>query len=300
MSCARKAAAAVALLVLAGAFVGLHRAAVRLSPPEAAPPAESGARVVIGTFNIENFSMTDPQSRTHYTRSDAASLARSILRSGADVLALQEIEGDATMRAFVPAFLPGWDFFGNDTRSYQDLYFLWNAARIEPVEGATAYYPQSSFVHEGTKKVFDRPPLKAVFREKSSGKTFTLVNVHLKSKFVLGARDRERAQQANTEKRRAQLALLNDLSERLRGKGPLFVLGDFNDDIVSDFDQVLTLSGGHSYDSKKSNLDHIVFAGIERSRLGEARETETRIERRSTKNRERPDHDIITVEVLLP
>ena len=78
------------------------------------------------------------------------------------------------------------------------------------------------------------------------------------------------------------------------------MLGDFNDDIVSDFDQVLTLSGGYSYDSKKSNLDHIVFAGIERSRLGEARETETRIERRSTKNRERPDHDIITVEVLLP
>ena len=300
MPFARKAAAAVVLLALAVALVCLHFAAKRLSPHEPVPPVESATRVVIGTFNIENFNMTDPRGKGHYTRSDAAALARSILRSGADVLALQEIEGDATMCAFVPAFLPGWDFFGNDTRNYQDLYFLWNASKIEPAEGAAAYYPQSSYDDGGAKKLFDRPPLKAVFREKSTGKTFTLVNVHLKSKFVIGARDREAAQRANTEKRKAQLALLNELCERLNSDGPLFVLGDFNDDIASDFGQVLTLPGGYSYDDRKSNLDHIVFAGIDRSRLGEVKETETKIERRSDKHRQRPDHDIITVEVLLP
>ena len=153
---------------------------------------------------------------------------------------------------------------------------------------------------EGAGKLFDRPPLKAVFRERSSRRTFTLVNVHLKSKFVFGARDRERAQQANTEKRRAQLEMLNELGTRLAGHGPLFVLGDFNDGLASDFGQVLTLPNGYSYDTRKSNLDHIVFSGIERSRLGEVKETETKIARRSAKNRERPDHDIITVEVLLP
>lgn len=301
MSRVRKSAAAVAVLALAAGLFWLYRAAERFSLPESLPPVESEARVVIGTFNIENFNMTAPQSKTHYTRGDAAELARSILRSGADVLALQEIEGDATMRAFVSAFLPGWDFLGNDTRSYQDLYFLWNGKAVEPVEGSAAvYYPQSSFFREGAGKLFDRPPLKAVFRERSSRRTFTLVNVHLKSKFVFGSRDRERAQQANTEKRRAQLEMLNELGARLSGQGPLFVLGDFNDDIASDFGRVLTLPSGYSYDARKSNLDHIVFSGIERSRLGEVKETETRIERRSAKDRERPDHDIITVEVLLP
>ena len=88
--------------------------------------------MTIGTFNIEFFNMSgSSEDRTSpYTPEDMRELADAIRRSGADVLALQEIEGNATMRFFTATALPGWKYFGNDTDSTQDLFFLWNPTKV--------------------------------------------------------------------------------------------------------------------------------------------------------------------------
>ena len=49
----------------------------------------------IGTFNIEYFNVSGKKA---YSPEDCKTLAERIQSSGAEVLALQEIEGNATMR----------------------------------------------------------------------------------------------------------------------------------------------------------------------------------------------------------
>ncbi|MBQ8090240.1 MAG: hypothetical protein IJ233_05815, partial [Pyramidobacter sp.] len=85
-----RAFVASVLAELAALCAWLYFAAGRFVPPPQPEKAPPPAKVVIGTFNIENFDMTSPQRSTHYTHSDALALARSIRSSGAAVLALQE------------------------------------------------------------------------------------------------------------------------------------------------------------------------------------------------------------------
>lgn len=89
--------------------------------------AGAAGAMTIGTFNIEYFSVYGDR---RYVPSDLEALASSIRKSGADVLALQEIEGAATMRFFVTHWLRGWNYAGNDTDSTQDLFFLWNENKV--------------------------------------------------------------------------------------------------------------------------------------------------------------------------
>ncbi|MGI6075394.1 MAG: endonuclease/exonuclease/phosphatase family protein [Pyramidobacter sp.] len=254
------------------------------------------AALTIGTFNIEYFSVF---GKKRYVPSDLDELAASIRASGADVLALQEIEGDATMRFFVTRWLPGWKYVGNDTSGRQDLYFLWNSEKVALQSRPQVYFANLSGTFAGRKyRLFDRPPLSAVFRDESTGKTYTLVAVHLKSNATGSGKDREQARRYNYAKRSAQIQKLNALAAR--AEGPTFILGDYND--VHPEREVnyplLGLKKGFSYDNMKSNLDYIGFVNIDESRLGPAREQETRIKRRSTRRKDHPDHDIVTVEIL--
>lgn len=256
--------------------------------------------VTIGTFNIEFFNMSGSgKNRSqHYTPEDMRELADSIRRSGADVLALQEIEGNATMRFFTATALPGWKYFGNDTDSMQDLFFLWNPAKVTLVGTPQLYYANRTGRFEGRKfRIFDRPPLAARFRDNATGAIYTLVNVHLKSMTTIGRRDAEAAQRYNLAKRAAQTKKLNELAQRL--EKPAFILGDYNSpDPQKEISfPLLGLRHGYSFDNWSSNLDYIGCVGISRDRLGEVKETETRIRRRSTRRKEHPDHDIIAVEI---
>lgn len=288
----------------------------------------SPARVVVGTFNVENFDLRDIRSRTGYTEEDAANVAMSILKSGAGVLALQEIEGDATMRTFTERFLPGWKFCGVDTDGTQDLYFLWNPRVVSYEESLPllisriffwisrpfplAYFGNRSYTWKGVQsRLFDRLPVLGDFRLRSSGKRFSLVNVHLKSQLVTGGGDLVESARRNTARRSAQIAAIESLCARVDDR-PLLILGDFNADFSSPGDSpdgtkrplfpLLWLKEGTSYDKEglRANLDYIGYAGLPETRIGAVRETETRIERRSQPDADHPDHDIITVEVELP
>lgn len=250
--------------------------------------------VVVGTFNIEHFTVSGSKA---YVTSDLAHLAQTVRRSGADVLALQEIEGNASMRYFVTTQLRGWRYEGNDTGSAQDLFFLWNASKVELLGSVRPAYASQSMVFQGKKyRLFDRPPLMARFREIATGREFTMLNVHLKSMVTMGKADKAAAVRYNNEKRAQQLQKLNELARTV--KGPLFILGDYNSEDPRGEGAAFPLKGlvrGWSYDSMRSNLDYIGYQNIHPSRLGPAMETESRIPRRSTKRKEHPDHDIITI-----
>ena len=256
--------------------------------------------MTIGTFNIEFFSMSgSSEDRSQpYTPADMRELADAIRRSGADVLALQEIEGNATMRFFIATALRGWQYFGNDTDSSQDLFFLWNPAKVTLVGTPQLYYANRTGRFEGRSfKLFDRPPLVARFKDNASDTVYTLANVHLKSMTTIGKRDAEAARRYNLAKRAAQTEKLNELAARM--EGPLFILGDYNNpDPQREVDfPLLGLPHGYSFDNWNNNLDYIGCVGIDRSKLGEVKETETRIRHRSTKRKDHPDHDIVAVEI---
>ena len=257
--------------------------------------AQSALALTVGTFNIEYFNAS---GKKRYEPSDMQELAAIIRRSGADVLALQEIEGDATMRYFVTNALRGWKYFGNDTNGVQDLYFLWNPDKVTLNGTPMICYPNLNATFEGKKyKVFDRPPLIATFTDNETGLSFTMVDVHLKSQSTAGKKDKEEAVRYNDAKRAAQYEKLNELAQGLDGVA--FILGDYNhDDAPQNVVFPLKyLKNGKSYDNMQSNLDFIGYVGIDGSELSEARETEGKISRRSTKKKEHPDHDIITIDV---
>lgn len=251
--------------------------------------------MTIGTFNIEYFAVS---GKNHYIMEDLKYMALSIKKSGADVLALQEIEGDTPMRYFTMKALKGWKYYGNDTKGRQDLYFLWNPEKVSLQGTPEVYYADDKGSFEGKSfKLFDRAPLAARFQDKETGKVYTLINVHLKSMSTRGKEDQAAAQRYNTAKRSAQFKKLNQLAKTI--DGPAFILGDYNDTNPQDEADypLIGLTNGTSYDNHKSNLDYIGYINIDRSKLSDARETESRVARRSTKRSEHPDHDIITVEI---
>ena len=89
---------------------------------------QAAQALTIGTFNVEYFHIagTGGSTMSHpaYTREDVRDIARSILRSGADVLAMQEIQGEETMRYLVLNELHGWKYYGKDIDfKYLDYYY---------------------------------------------------------------------------------------------------------------------------------------------------------------------------------
>lgn len=247
----------------------------------------------IGTFNIEYFNVS---GKNAYSPSHCSSLAKTITTSQANVLALQEIEGDATMRFFVTKFLPGWKYAGNDTGGRQNLYFLWDTATIKLLDGPSAYGANASFRFEGKSyRLNDRPHLVGTFLDKEGNRRFTLVNVHLKSQSIRGKDDKERAERYNKAKRQAQIAGINKLVTTL--KGPVFILGDYNTNTPSGTSFPLSgLGEGHySYDNMNSNLDYIGFTNVGKTASWTLYKVETAIASRSTKSTQHPDHDIVVL-----
>lgn len=274
--------------------------------------AAAGANALtIGTFNIEFFHIAGTRgnwsSSPAYTREDVRAVADSIRRSGADVLALQEIQGETTMRFLTLTAMQGWKYYGLDmdasqrgkksSFNNQNVYFLWNPAKVTLLDKPKLHHLRDQFTLGGRKnRVFDRPPLEARFRDNETGREFTLVGVHLKS---LRSGSEDEKQQFTLVKRAEQVKLLNALAKKI--SRPAFILGDYNSpDAAGEMSYpLLTLERGSTYDSWGSCIDFIGYVGVPRSWLGAVRETETRIPRRSTKRKEHPDHDILTLHVTM-
>lgn len=250
----------------------------------------------LGSLNIEYFSLS---GQNPYSSDQMATLASRLQAASVDLVALQEIEGRGTMNYFTLRFLPQWRFAGNDTQSNQDLFFLWDSSKIELVDGPVAFYGNASFDWEGkSARLFDRPPLVATFREKATGMTFTVVNVHLKSGSTRGKGDKQDIDARNRAKRSEQIERLNRLVANL--KGVVFIAGDYNDPNPQGLAFPLaTLTRGYSYDNRKSNLDYIGYQGFRVApgyRLS-LREVEMSLPSRSRGRSEHPDHDLVILDV---
>ena len=134
--------------------------------------AVPASALTVGTFDIEDFHIagTSGVSRKSapYDQRDMRDLARAVRKSRADVLALQEVEGDATMRYFAVTAMHGWKYAGNDTAGVQDLYFMWDPKKVT-LQGRV----------QALKANLSRTPVAARFADSATGRTYTLVNAHL-------------------------------------------------------------------------------------------------------------------------
>lgn len=250
--------------------------------------------LVVGTYNMEYFSVTGEE---RFTPEEVQAVAKKILSSKADILALQEVADQGSLFFLVARYLPGWSFRINDTRGKQDLAFLWNtntvatAGSVRPIfRGETYRDPR-----RGSIVLFDKPPLHGAFIEKGAGFRFGMVNVHLKSSSTPGQRDRREALEYSRRKRDAQIDRLNAFAKGARE--PLFILGDFNDpDAEADF-PLLTLEDGFSYDARGTNLDYVGYVHMVRGPSWRVYEVEGSVPSRSFRNRESPDHDLVLLRV---
>jgi endonuclease/exonuclease/phosphatase family metal-dependent hydrolase len=140
----------------------------------------------------------------------------------ADVLALQEVEGQDTLKRFRNNYLGGYREYahvmcidGNDPR-YIDVAIL----STHRIVSATSY----QHLRSGGRTIFSRDCLE-VDIEMSDGSLLTVFNNHFKS--MIGGRAQTRARrqlQARTTKR-----IVTDRFGANAGRHPFIVCGDFND-----------------------------------------------------------------------
>lgn len=248
----------------------------------------------LGTWSIESFTL---RGKDRYVAEDMAHVAQTILRSQAAVVALQEIEGVASLRALTLNHLSGWRYAGHDTRGRQDLFFLWDTRRAGLLWGPEPYLTAASFCwKEKSLRLFDRPPLVAVFLDMTSGRTLTLVNVHLKGGNRREREDEEKSSAYDRAKRDAQIQRLNELVRSLRG--PVFICGNFNANPVRGTSfSVWTLTEGFSWDGAQKNFDAVGYQGLSPAPAWRIFEVEGAVPRRSSSEQEHPDRDLVVLDL---
>jgi hypothetical protein len=184
-------------LAIAGGCVSTLTA-VKATPP----PVE----IAVASWNIEQFDAAGPDDKTFPTRSTRhiEMIAETILRTGADVIGLQEImgperEGDpyalvqlvAEMNRLDaargrPASWKGWPT--KPPRHFSHIAIAWNDRALELLGRVTLLWPlHSGYEKKGgasskEKLRFPRIPLAARFRVRAAPEnSFTMVVLHLKA-----------------------------------------------------------------------------------------------------------------------
>lgn len=253
--------------------------------------AESQA-LTIGTFNVEYFTV---EGKKAYTDQDCSHIARIILESGADLVALQEIGEDSSLEYLLKNHLLDWRYSGNQTEGKQNLYFIWNDKTVELISPAETLFLQEAINWEGQiVPLFRRHPIRASFREKSTQGTFTAINVHLRSLGTAGAKDRLAAVAMNNGIRQAQVIKLNGLAEQ--AEDVTFIMGDFNSvEVYGATFPIFPLTEGYSYDYLQCTIDHIGYVNVTPAHNWSIRAIESSIPRRKVGDRKHPDHNMVVL-----
>lgn len=277
--------------------------------PAAFPTVQTPDGLVLGTNNLRFFSMPN------YTLEQAKMIADNIKKSNAQVLAFQEVEGNAAMDNLMMPNFPGWKYKMNDTPDHQDVAFMWNPEAVTMNGEPLVYFANEELPDTPGEKLFPRAPLVAEFVDKKTGTPFKMVNLHLKSQYTPPGLSKEEAalwQEKNTAHRMRQLQYVADLVDRLRESGmPVFVPGDYNFNLsgtgkvnkqlrdminfgirklenqrgTPESEKKYSYDGGRQY---RSNLDVIGYANVPGTDLSPAYEVET-----SFPGGGGPDHDIV-------
>ncbi len=174
--------------------------------------------LTIGTFNIEWLG-DGINDRLPRTKEDYRKIAGIIEQSGADILALQEIENKKALK-LINSFLDGYSIYISRYGGSQKTAYLVNNS--VDVDYITEYSP----LRLGKRNL--RPGL--VMKARKGGFSFVMMNVHLKSTSGYDAAEGVINQSIRT--RRSQAELIShwvDSLEITAGEKNVIILGDFND-----------------------------------------------------------------------
>jgi endonuclease/exonuclease/phosphatase family metal-dependent hydrolase len=209
------------------------------------------------TFNAEGF------AKEGYTSILAmATLIKSI---NADVIAFQEISSTADFNRLVK-LLPGWKGYLNPTNNDDwDLGYLIKSSETEMVQSSEKLLFTEDFTS------FPRPPYLMKIRFKPTAKEIVLINIHLK---CCSGASNENSRQAASQKLKTYIDINHP-------KDAVILLGDYNDDIISNSPSVnpflnfindpanysftdMKIAKGSplwwSYPSYPSHIDHILIS----------------------------------------
>jgi endonuclease/exonuclease/phosphatase family metal-dependent hydrolase len=209
-------------------------------------PAQEERAFRVGTWNLE-FLGADGNFRNNLplrTPADHAAIGRKIRELGVAVLAVQEINDEASLRAVAAGAGPTWDLvlgttgLWDDGKTAQRIGFLYDRAQVDLLHAEELLELPREF--EG-QKIFHRVPVTACFRHLPTGCDFRLVTVHLKA----GPKP------ADAHKRRGEALALSawlDALQQRPGEDPdILLLGDFNSTYATEPQQLFERAGLRRY-----------------------------------------------------
>ncbi len=181
----------------------------------------------IGTWNLEFLGAEGNYRNNLPPRTDAdyAAIGKKIVDLGVAVMAVQEINDEATLRKVAAGAGSTWQVLlgtsggWDDGKTAQSIGFLYDRTTVDLLSAEELLVLPRTF--EG-QPIFHRVPVTACFRHRASGCDFRAVTVHLKA-----------GQKAQDEQKRRgeSLALakwLDELRSNPAEDSDVVVLGDFN------------------------------------------------------------------------
>jgi endonuclease/exonuclease/phosphatase family metal-dependent hydrolase len=196
----------------------------------------------VGTWNLE-FLGADGNFRNNLPKrddADYAALGKKVRELGVAVLAVQEVNDEATLRKVAAGAGASWDCVlgtsgeWDDKKTAQRVGFLWDKAAVQLLHCEELLQLPREF--EG-KPIFHRVPVTAAFRHVATKADFRLVTVHLKA----GRKPDDE------QKRRGESTLLakwlDDLQATAGEDQDVILLGDFNCTYGTQPEQAFEASG---------------------------------------------------------
>ena len=198
-------------------------------------PAVAGnaGELRIAAWNLEHLDDTDGKGCIPRTNTDYDAIARQVAASGADIVALQEVENEAAARRVFPA--ADW----NVAVSSRPLMGRGRACRDRPearlghlatgfaVRRGIAWHRNDDLAALGRSGSFQRWGTDITVTV--DGRELRLLSVHLKSGCWGARQDRDGRRAKGCAVLRAQVGILKSWADARRAEGTAFViLGDFN------------------------------------------------------------------------
>lgn len=196
-------------------------------------PAQAESTFRVGTWNLEflgapgNFRNNLPPR----TKADHAAIGKKLGELGVAVVAVQEVNDEASLREVAAGAGATWDVLlgtsgsWDDGKTAQRIGFVYDTSQVTLLHAEELLALPRTF--EG-QPIFHRVPVTACFKHTPSGCDFRLVTVHLKA-----------GQKAQDEQKRrgeaAALAAWLDAVQQAPGEDPdVILLGDFNSTYTTD------------------------------------------------------------------
>jgi endonuclease/exonuclease/phosphatase family metal-dependent hydrolase len=200
----------------------------------------------VGTWNLEflgaegNFRNNTPPR----TDDDYAAIGKKVVQLGVCVLAVQEINDEASLRKVAAGAGASWDVLlgtsgsWDDGKTAQRIGFVFDKAQVELLHAEELLQLPRKFEEQ---PIFHRVPVTACFQHKASGCDFRLVTVHMK------AGQKAQDQRKRVGEAQALAAWLDTLAADANEDPDVVLLGDFNSSYGTDPEKLFEKSERRRY-----------------------------------------------------